>query len=132
MFGARPLVPAPTTDALAWIAAAIDPWHLPADLTRLWHRVIREPLGVTHTIAAMRRAGVEGRAEGRIAGTVVRLAFVEGGYLVLVDDGSDTLDVWCPLDTTRWGLVHGGRFELAVRLEPAATALATAVRPLDR
>jgi hypothetical protein len=92
----------------------------------------RVPLGTTHTIAEIKRAGAEGPVEGRIAGTLTRLASPGGGYLVLVDDGSDTLDVWCPVESTSWGLAHGHRFELAVRLEPAATAVTTAVRPLDR
>ena len=104
----------------------------------------RAPLGATHTIPELRRAAAEEPREGRIAGTVVRLAFLGDGYLVRVDDGSDTLDVWCPVETTTWGLVHGGRFELAVRIgspasvsvdevgESAPAAAATAVRPLDR
>ena len=92
----------------------------------------RAPLGATHTIAELLRAGAEGPVEGRIAATVVRLVSPGDGYLVLVDDGSDAIDVWCPVDAMRWGLSHGRRYELAVRLEPAATARASAVRPLDR
>lgn len=115
-----------------------DHWLRSADLDSR----DRVPLGATHTIAEIKRAGIEGPAEGRIAGTVVRLAFLEGGYRVLIDDGTDTLEVWCPFDTTRWRLVQGRRFELAVRLEPTGrsvgelnghtpVAVATAVRPID-
>ena len=63
---------------------------------------------------------------------MTRVVSPGAGHLVLVDDGADALEVWCPVESMSWGLAHGHRFELAVRLEPAATALATAIRPLDR
>ena len=89
----------------------------------------REPLGTTHTIAGLVAAAAEGPVEGRIAGTVVRLAHLGDGALVLVDDGTTTLDVWCPAGLSPWGPIQGSPFELAVRLdEPPAQA--SAVRPL--
>ena len=60
----------------------------------------------------------------------MRLAHLGDGVLVLVDDGTTTLDVWCPAGLSPWGPVQGSRFELAVRLEEPP-AHATDVRPLD-
>jgi hypothetical protein len=90
----------------------------------------REPLGATHTIAELLSAAADEPADGRIAGRVARLTHLEAGALVLVDDGTAALEVWCPADVSPWGPINGRRFELAVRLEEPP-AHATAVRPLD-
>jgi hypothetical protein len=90
----------------------------------------REPLGTTHTIAELLTAAADRPVEGRVAGTVVRLVLVCDGELLLVDDGTATLEVRCPARTSPWGPTHGGRYELAVRLE-RPPAVATGIRPLD-
>jgi hypothetical protein len=90
----------------------------------------REPLGVTNTIADLVAAAADGPVEGRIAGTVVRLANLGDGNLVVVDDGTASLEVWCPAGLSPWGPIHRRRFELAVRLEQPP-AEASAVRPLE-
>ena len=85
---------------------------------------------MTHTIADLGAAAADGPVEGRIAGTVVRLAHLGDGELVVVDDGTASLEVWCPAGLSPWGPIHRRRFELAVRLEQPP-AEASAVRPLD-
>jgi len=77
----------------------------------------RTPLGATHTIAELVAAAAEGRATGRIHGEVIRLVGSGAGALVVVDDGTRTLDVWCPTGTSPWGPVHRRRFELEVTIE---------------
>jgi hypothetical protein len=85
---------------------------------------------VTHTIADLVAAAAEGHVEGRIAGTVVRLAHLGDGTLVVVDDGTAALEVWCPAGLSPWGPIHRRRFELAVRLEQPP-AQASAVRQVE-
>lgn len=82
----------------------------------------REPLGATHTIAELIAAAGEGRAAGRIHGEVTRLVGSGAGALVLVDDGSTAVDVWCPAGTSPWGPVHRRRFEFEVTMEAPAEA----------
>jgi hypothetical protein len=77
----------------------------------------RTPLGATHTIAELVAAAAEGRATGRIHGEVIRLVGSGAGALVVVDDGTRTLDVWCPVGTSPWGPVHRARFELEVTID---------------
>lgn len=77
----------------------------------------REPLGATSTIAELVDAAGAGPVTGRIHAEVVRLAGSAAGALVVVDDGSGTLDVWCPAGTSPWGPVHRLRFELEVTVE---------------
>ena len=76
------------------------------------------------------RAAQNGPVSGRIAGDVVRLAGSSAGLLAVVDDGTGTLDVWCPAGTGPWGPRHRERFEFEVVLADGE-ALASAVRPLD-
>jgi hypothetical protein len=90
----------------------------------------REPLGVTHTIADLVAAAAEGPVEGRIAGRVVRLAHLGDGALAVVDDGTASLEVWCPTGLSPWGPIHRRCLELAVRLEQPP-AQASAVRPVE-
>jgi hypothetical protein len=77
----------------------------------------REPLGATHTIAELVEAAGEGTASGRIAGTIVRAAGIGTDHLILVDDGTRQLDVWCPSGTSPWTPVHGRRFEFEITID---------------
>jgi hypothetical protein len=77
----------------------------------------REPLGTTHTIAALAEAAEAGPVRGRIAGTVIRLTGIGNDVLVLVDDETGQLDIWCPAGTSPWGPGSGRRFEFEVELE---------------
>lgn len=90
-----------------WLASAgIDP-------------ASRVPHGPTHTIAELVSAAEKSPASGRIHGEIVRLVGIGGDCLVLVDDGTRQLDVWCPAGTSPWGPVHRRRFELEVTVEQA-------------
>jgi len=77
----------------------------------------REPLGATHTIAELVAAAGMGRATGRVHGEVTRLAGSAAGALVVVDDGTKSLDVWCPAGTSLWGPVHRTRFEFELTID---------------
>jgi hypothetical protein len=78
----------------------------------------REPLGASHTIAELVQASASGPLSARIAGEVVRIVGVGGGNLPVVDDGTGTLDVWCPAGTSPWWAGSSGtRFELAVTVD---------------
>ncbi len=77
----------------------------------------REPLGATHTIDELVAAAAAGPVTGRIAGTVTRLVGIGRDAVVLVDDGTRPVDVWCPAGTSPWGPVHKRRFEFEVTLE---------------
>lgn len=82
----------------------------------------REPLGATHTIAALVAAAGEGRVTGRIHGEVIRLIGTADETLVVVDDGTSAIDVACPAGTSHWGPVHRRRFEFEVTIEGAVEA----------
>ena len=99
------------------IAAEVDAW--PAHWLESSGIDVRnrEPLGATHTIAALVDAAEHGPVRGRIAGTVTRVVGFGGDTLVLVDDGTRPLDVWCPAGTSPWGPVHRARFEFEVTLQ---------------
>ena len=77
----------------------------------------REPLGATHTIVELVAAASEGRVVGRIHGEVIRLIGTEFETLVVVDDGTRTIDVSCPAGTSPWGPVHRRRFEFEVTID---------------
>ena len=83
----------------------------------------REPLGATSTIAELVDAADGGPVTGRIHAEVVRLVGSAAGALVVVDDGSGMLDVWCPAGTSPWGPVHRLRFELEVTIERPVGAI---------
>jgi hypothetical protein len=83
----------------------------------------REPLGATFTIAELVDAADAGPVTGRIHAEVVRLVGSAAGALAVVDDGSGTLDVWCPAGTSPWGPVHRLRFELEVTIERRVGAM---------
>jgi hypothetical protein len=77
----------------------------------------RVPRGATHTIAELARAADEGPVTGRLHGQIIRLVGSSEGSLVVVDDGTGQLDVWCPSGTSLWGPIHRERFELEVTVE---------------
>ena len=74
----------------------------------------REPLGRTHSIAEVVRAATSEPLEARIVGTVVLLMGSSEGSLARIDDGTGTVDVWCPAGTSPWGPKHRQAFELEV------------------
>jgi hypothetical protein len=91
----------------------------------------REPLGATHSIAELVAGAGHGTGRGRIHALVRSLVGWSEGALVGVEDGSGSLDVWCPSGTSPWGPVHQREFEFDVTVEGGAPAVATDVRPLD-
>jgi hypothetical protein len=82
----------------------------------------RVPRGATHTIAELVAAAAGGPVTGRIHGRVIRAVGIGADTLVLVDDGTRPLDVWCPSGTSPWGPVHTRSFEFEVTLERPADA----------
>jgi hypothetical protein len=94
----------------------------------------RVPLGTTHTIDELVTAAAAGPVTGRIAGTVTRFVGIGRDAVVLVDDGTRPVDVWCPAGTSPWGPVHRGRFEFEVTLEgpvPAPLELEGGIRRIS-
>ena len=89
----------------------------------------REPLGATHTIAELIVSAGGGRATGRIHGTVTNLAGGGDGSLIVVDDGTMSLEVWCPAGTSLWGPVHRTRQEVEVAIEGPVGAPADLATP---
>ena len=83
----------------------------------------RRPVGATHSVAGLVAAATNGRVTGRIHGEVIRLAGSGEGALVVVEDGTAAIDVWCPADTSPWGPVHRSRFEFEVTVEGPVGAL---------
>jgi hypothetical protein len=77
----------------------------------------REPLGATHTIAELVAAANAGRATGRVHAEVTRLVGSSEGALVVIDDGTRPLDVWCPTEASIWGPAHRTRFEFELTVE---------------
>jgi hypothetical protein len=77
----------------------------------------REPLGATHTIAELVAAAGRGPVTGRVHAEVSVLAGGGDGSLVVVDDGTSSLDVWCPAGASLWGPVHRTRFEFELTIE---------------
>ena len=75
--------------------------------------------GATHTIAELVAAAETGPVTGRIHANVVRLVGIGSDVLVLVEDDTGRLDVWCPAGTSPWGPVHRRSFELELTLERA-------------
>lgn len=83
----------------------------------------REPLGATHTIAQLRAGAGMRPVAGRIHAEVKRLVGSGAGALVVVDDGTGALDIWCPEGTSPWGPVHRTRFEFALTIDGPVGAL---------
>jgi hypothetical protein len=99
----------------------------------------RRPLGATHSIAELILAAETGPVRGRIAGTVVSLTGIGVDALVVLDDGTRSIEIWCPAGASHWPPVHRARFEFEVTNADAETGrgegrpavLAIDVRPLD-
>jgi hypothetical protein len=89
----------------------------------------RIPRGATHTIAQAVEAAKKREIVARVVGKVVWLGGSSDGILVVVDDGTTQLEVWCPAGTSPWGPRMSERFEFEVATRPAAIALD--VRPVD-
>ena len=77
----------------------------------------RVPRGATHTLAELVPAAALGPVTGRVHAQVIRLVGIGGDAVVVVEDDSGQLDVWCPAGTSPWGPVHRRRFELELRLD---------------
>jgi len=123
--------PHPVYGDLRAIPAELESWPahwLAASGIDLRERV---PLGMTHSIAELVAAAKLGTSRGRIHALVTSLGGSSEGALVGVDDGTGSLDVWCPSGTSPWGPVHRQRFEFDVMIEAPAVAVATDIRPLD-
>ena len=99
----------------------------------------RTPLGATHTVAEIVAAAATGSVTGRIRGEIVQLAGIGGDRVVVVDDGTGRLGVWCPAGTSPWGPVQRQRVELEVTLGGDAggtergdvAGVASDLRPID-
>ena len=91
----------------------------------------RVPLGATHSIAELVAAAEQGTGRGRVHALVVGLVGSSAGTWVRVDDGTASLEVWCPPGTSPWGPVHRQQFEFDVSIEGPVPAVATDIRPLD-
>jgi hypothetical protein len=112
--------PHPLYSDLRTIPIGLESWPahwLVASGIDLRHRV---PRGATHTVAELVAAAAAGPVTGRIHAEVRRLVGIGGDTLVVVDDGTRPLDVWCPAGTSPWGPVHRSRFEFDVTLEGPA------------
>lgn len=72
----------------------------------------RRPKGATTTIARLLSAAAQGdTAEGRVHARVVALAGTSGGSRAKIDDGTATVDVWCPVGVSAYGPTRGARLE---------------------
>jgi len=79
----------------------------------------REPRGATTTIAELLRTAALGtNADGTIHGLVVSAATSGDGCQIRVDDGSATLDLWCPTAVCTYGPIIRTRFEFDVVVQP--------------
>jgi enamine deaminase RidA (YjgF/YER057c/UK114 family) len=106
MYGPSPRVSVnPSGWPTHWLASAgIDP-------------ASRSPLGATHTIAGLLAAAASGPTTGRVHGEIVRLVGIGGDCLVVIEDGTGQLGVWCPAGTSPWGPSHRQLVELEVRID---------------
>jgi hypothetical protein len=77
----------------------------------------REPVGATHSIAELLVAAERGPTRGRVHASVTSLVGSTEGARVVVEDGTASLDVWCPSGTSPWGPVHTRRFEFDVTID---------------
>jgi hypothetical protein len=85
----------------------------------------RTPRGATSSVAELlTRASAGTTANGTIRGRVTSLASSGEGCRIAVDDGSGTLDLWCPTAVCIYGPVIRREFEfdVVVRTNPAPPA----------
>jgi hypothetical protein len=82
----------------------------------------REPRGATSTIAELGAAAGEEPVTGRIHADVTSLIGSAAGARVVVNDGTGSLEVWCPAGTSPWGPVHRRRFEFEVTIDSPVEA----------
>ena len=74
----------------------------------------RAARGRTLTIADVHVSEADTSVDGTIVGRVIWLAGNSDGCLVTVDDGTGSLDVWCPAEVCIWGPVLSRSFEFDV------------------
>jgi hypothetical protein len=109
--------PHPVYGHLRTFAAAFNSWPAHWLAASGVDLASREPLGATHTLAELVAAAATGSATGRIHGQVMVLVGGPPGSLVVVDDGTGPLDVWCPSRTSLWGPVHRRWFEFELTID---------------
>ena len=85
--------------------------------------------GATHTIAQAVEAAKKRELVARVVGKVVWVGGSSDGVLVVVDDGTGQLDVWCPAGTSRWGPRMNDRFEFEVAMREAVPSAELSTRP---
>jgi hypothetical protein len=90
----------------------------------------RIPRGATHTIAQAVEAAKRRETVARVVGNVVWVGGSSDGVLVVVDDGTSQLDVWCPAGTSRWGPSMSHCFEFEVAMREAVPPAELGTRPL--
>jgi hypothetical protein len=72
----------------------------------------RHPRGATTTLAELLAEAAAGRpAQGTVRATVVALVGSGRGSRVMLDDGTATVDVWCPAKVSTYGPVVRTAFE---------------------
>ena len=83
----------------------------------------RYPQGATATVGTLLLAAGKGvEVSGTIQARVISLVGSGDGSRITVDDGTGTLDVWCPAAVCRFGPVIRRAFELDVRVRPFPSA----------
>lgn len=70
--------------------------------------------GVTTTIAALHAAGGASLSTGRVHAVVDELWWSADGIRATIDDGTGTIDVWCPAGVTMFGPACEGRYEFEI------------------
>jgi hypothetical protein len=74
----------------------------------------RLPRGRTLTIAEVLASAPGTRVDGSIVGRVVGLSGNSDGRLAAVNDGTGSIDVWCPATTCIWGPIMSRSFEFDI------------------
>jgi hypothetical protein len=82
-----------------------------------------EPRGATTTAAQLLSRAAGGvEATGTIRGRVVSLAMTGDGRRIAVDDGTATLDIWCPTQVCTYGPAMHREFEFDLIVRPGLQA----------
>ncbi len=110
-------LPHPVYGCLSAIPAELESWPAHWLAASGIDLRCRKPLGATHSIAELAAAAELGPALGRVHASVISLVGSMEGARVVVDDGTATLDVWCPSGTSPWGPVHRRRFEFEITID---------------